>query len=160
MASEQKQSEVVEMLAEHELAMGRLYGRYGKKFHELKNFWLKLFAEEIEHAKYLRLLNQKIQEGVVFVKANRFNESAIKTSLGYITRLSGEVEEASTNLLKALSLAVDIESALLENNYFEVFEEDCPDIRRTLLFLAEATKDHLDRVKKALEKVKQSNCRP
>jgi len=159
MASEQKQSKVVEMMATYEEAIGQLYDRYGEKFHKFRDFWLQLSAEEAEHAKCLRLLNQKVQEGIVHIKPNRFNESAIKTSLSYVKRLSLEVEDASTNLLKAISLAVYIEKTLLENKGFEVFEKDCPEMKQTLLLLAEATKEHLDRVEEALGEMKSSTAK-
>ena len=111
-----------------------------------------LSGEEAEHAKCLGLLKQKVEEGVVHIKANRFNETAIQTSVDYVRRLLDEVDEPETDLIKALSLAEYIEESLLENKYFEIFEDDGVEIHRTLDLLSDATKGHLAKVRKELAK--------
>jgi hypothetical protein len=58
--------------------------------------------------------------------------------------------------IKAFSTALDIERALLENRYFEVFETDSAELRRTLTMLAQSTQNHLDRVHEAWRANKQA----
>lgn len=72
------QLKVIELLAEYEIMIGRLYKEYAQKFLDWKDFWSRLSAEERGHAKWIQKLRSKIKEGSVYFKEDRFNEEAIK----------------------------------------------------------------------------------
>lgn len=68
MGSEKKQIEIIELLAEHEKEISRLYQEYTRKFPEQKDFWSKIAREEIEHASWIFKLRSKIKKARCILK--------------------------------------------------------------------------------------------
>ena len=118
------QLKVIELLAEYETMIGRLYKEYAQKFLDWKDFWSKLSAEERGHANWILELCSKIKEGFVFFKEDRFTKEAIKTSLKSLNNQLSEAQMQDISLIKALSTARDIENGLIEKKFFEIFEGD------------------------------------
>lgn len=106
-------------------------------------------AEEIGHANWVQRLHSKIKEGSVYFKEDIFNKEAIKTSLRYLNNQLSKAQMQEMSLMKALSIARDFESSLIEKKFFEVFEGDSAELKQILLNLAAATKDHYDRIQRA-----------
>ena len=142
------QLRVIELLAEYEIMIGRLYKEYAQKFLDWKDFWSKLSAEERGHANWILKLCSKIKEGSVFFKEDRFNKKAIKTSLKYLNNQLSEAQMQDISLIKALSTARDIENGLIEKKFFEIFEGDPIELKHVLLNLAAATREHYNRIEK------------
>jgi len=140
--------EIIELLAEHEKEISRLYQEYARKFPEQKDFWSKIAHEEIEHARWIFKLRSKIKEGSLYFKEGRFNMEAIKISLGYLKSQIIEAQNNKISAKNALSVARDIENGLIEKKFFEVFEPDCREIKQVFLDLATATRDHSNRIEK------------
>jgi rubrerythrin len=144
----EKQSRTIEMLADHELAIGRLYRAYAEKFPYYKDFWLALSDEETQHANWINELQSKTKEGSIHFKPDRFQIPAIQHSLNYAQKMLAKVQESDLDLVSALSTASSIEDALIENRFFEIFEADSAQLKETLRRLAEATEDHRRRILK------------
>lgn len=149
------QLKVIELLAECEIMIGRLYKEYAQKFLDWKDFWSRLSAEEREHANWILKLRSKIKEGSVYFEDDRFNKEAIKTSLKYLNNKLSEAQMQNISLTKALSTARDIENGLIEKKFFEVFEGDPVKLKHVLLNLATSTKEHYNRIEKAWKEAKQ-----
>lgn len=149
------QLKVIELLAECEIMIGRLYKEYAQKFLDWKDFWSRLSAEEREHANWILKLSSKIKEGSVYFEDDRFNKEAIKTSLKYLNNKLSEAQMQNISLTKALSTARDIENGLIEKKFFEVFEGDPVKLKHVLLNLATSTKEHYNRIEKAWKEAKQ-----
>ena len=143
------QLKVIGLLAEYEIMIGRLYKEYAQKFLDWKDFWSRLSAEERGHANWILKLRSKTKEGSVYFKEDRFNKEAIKTSLKYLNNQLSEAQMQDISLIKALSIARDIESGLIEKKFFEVFEGDPIELKQVLLDLAAATWEHYNRIEKA-----------
>lgn len=139
---EENQIKTIEALANHEEAISQLYRKYGDKFPDYEQFWLGLAEEEVLHTKWIRELRDDIEEGTVFFNEGRFNIVAIQTSLKYIKKQIVDSENQEISLPFALFLALDIENALLERKYFEIFEGDSVGLKHVLQDLAEATELH------------------
>jgi hypothetical protein len=75
--------------------------------------------------------------------------AAINHSLHYIHRLTEGARHPGLTPVNALSAALDIEQALLENRYFEVFTSDSAGIQRLLQLLIQSTRAHIERVRAA-----------
>jgi len=142
------QLKVIKLLAEHEKAISQLYREYARKFPEQKDFWLKIAAEEIEHASWIFKLRSKENAGSLHFKEGRFKTGAIETSLEYVKSQIAEAKNSKISAKKALSIARDLESGLIEKKFFEVFEPDCREMKQVLLDLAIATREHYNRIKK------------
>lgn len=147
----ESQIKVIEMLARNEEAVSKLYKAYAEKFPNYESFWSRLAEEEIEHACWIRKLHSKIKEGSVYFNEGRFKIEAIQTSLDYLNDWLVKAQKEEISLINALSLAWDIENALMERKYFEIFEGDSVELKHVLTNLADSTKDHRDRVKRALD---------
>jgi rubrerythrin len=148
MGLEEKQIEIIELLAEHEKEISRLYQEYARKFPEQKDFWSKIAREEIEHASWIFKLRSKIKEGTLYFKEGRFKMEAIKTSLEYLKSQITEAQNNKISAKNALSVARDIENGVIEKKFFEVFEPDCREIKQVFLDLATATREHSNRIEK------------
>ena len=147
----ESQIKVIEMLARNEEAVSKLYKAYAEKFPAHKGFWSRLAEEEIGHAGWIRKLHSKVKEGSVYFNEGRFKIEAIQTSLDYLNDWLVKARKEEISLINALSLAWDIENALMERKYFEIFEGDSVELKHVLTDLADSTKNHRDRVKRALD---------
>ena len=150
----EKQTNTIEMLADHELAIGRLYKTYAEKFPYYKDFWLALSAEETQHANWINELQSKIEQGSIRFNPDRFQIPAIQHSLNYAQKMLARAQESDIDLISALSTASSIEDALIENRFFEIFEADSAQLKETLRRLAQATEDHRRRILKVKEENK------
>jgi len=153
---EDNQIKTIELLANHEEAISELYRKYSGKFPDYEQFWLGLAEEEVLHAKWIRELRDDIEEGTVFCNEGRFNIIGVQTSLNYIKKQIVDSENQEISLPFALFLALDIENALLERKYFEIFEGDSVGLKHVLQDLAESTEPHRDRIEKALKEEKHT----
>jgi c-di-GMP-related signal transduction protein len=123
-------------------------------FPDYKDFWSELSGDETSHAKCIRELTSKIEQGLVYFNEERFQPAAIARSLQYIEQMQERALQPDFSLINALSIASFIEDALIENEYFEVFEGDSAELQEVLHILASATNEHWDRVHKALAEMK------
>jgi rubrerythrin len=68
--------------------------------------------------------------------------------LEYIKNQITEAQNKKISAKNALSVARDLESGLIEKKFFEVFEPDCRELKQVLLDLADATREHYNRIEK------------
>ena len=139
--------QVLDLLEEHERIIGRLYAVYAERFPQERTFWQGLSREENKHAECIASLRPKIENDPNSLIVTRFPMAAIEHSIGYINKLIEQAQHPSLTRTKALSAAMDIETALLENKYFEVFASDSPPLRRVLELLDRGTHAHLQRIR-------------
>ncbi|MEN6424174.1 MAG: hypothetical protein ABFE13_02335 [Phycisphaerales bacterium] len=145
----------LDLLKQHERVIGKLYAAYADRFPEEREFWLGLSQEEDGHAGYIESLEQRIADDPAGLIVDRFPAAAIEHSIAYVNKLIDQADHPSLTRVKALSAAMDIERALLENKYFEVFASDSPSIRRTLEILNRGTQAHLRKIRQFWESAAQ-----
>jgi len=155
MANEQDEKLVIENLAKHEQAIGRLYDQYAKKFSASAEFWNKISQEEKQHAHWLRRLKTRIKDGSGHINKDRFRVDEVLASLAQIEKLIDQAADSGLTIDEALQQALTIEQSMIENKYFEVFAEDSPEIKQVLIFLADATRSHCSRISDALSNNQQ-----
>ena len=154
MDSKNNQMNVVDLLINNEVNVGKLYRAYAKRFREHCNFWADLASGEVEHAFWIRKLASKIADGTVFVNENRFNAAAIKTFSRYLESELTKANESGISLIAALTTALYIEESLIEQKYFEVFDGDSIEFKKTMIDLANGTKDHRSKIKELLNEAR------
>lgn len=137
---------IVSLLAEHEHAIGRLYRTYASRFPKQRRFWSKLADEEDEHARWLRRLLVRVEEGLGCVRTDRFNSSTVEASIECVAHMVKEAAKSEFSLADALATAMTIEGALLEAEYFEVFEGTAAEVVQVQYCLADAAEDHYRRI--------------
>lgn len=146
----------VQLLAEHELALKELYETYAALLPSWKDLWLRLAQDEQHHADWLDSLLAPggavdAPESCVWPR-----RTAIKASLKYVREQILRARQAQVTSLTALSVAKDLESALLEKEFFKVADEARPETRAVLNRLVAATEVHWRTVSEALDQAKRA----
>lgn len=144
-----QQQEILELMVKQEKTVGKLYHTYKNIFPEEK-IWTDLQKAEGVHASWLSKLakNKKI-----IFNQRRFSKETIEEMINYVDQKIKEAPEY--DILKALSIAHDIEESLLEKKYFEIFDTDSFELKKVFSDLARETKEHRDLIKKLLEDLKK-----
>ena len=155
MGKQKNEGAVLTMMAENEELVSDLYRRYSEKFTMHKDFWFGLAVEEINHSTWILDLNKKVLEGNVRFNESRFNTYAIKNFKDYMNEMIGIANTHEVTLESALGTALNIESALIERKFFEVFEADSEELKEVLNLLAVSTKRHADLVTELWNKTKK-----
>jgi len=142
--------DIVELLAEHECAISRLYRAYAARFPHHKDLWSKLAEEEDQHANWLRRLLVRVEEGLGCVRPDRFDRSSVEASISRVEQMILEAAKPEFSSTDALSTAMTLEETLLEAEYFEVFEGTAAEVVQVQYCLADATEDHRRRIQEIL----------
>lgn len=154
MALTPDQSKEIEALAMHEEAIGDLYTAYAERFPDDQEFWSILADEEYSHAEWVRSLADYAEDGAVEINKGRFKTKVVESSLKYVQDWTRQAKREEITPIYALSIANDIENALIDKSFFEVFETDSEEMAAILTALLEASRDHRDRVSEMLEEAR------
>lgn len=154
MALSSEQIEEVEAIAGHERAIGDLYAAYALRFPEHGEFWKRLSAEEYAHAEWARKISAHVEEGTIEIVPGRFRNKAIESSVKYLHEWTDEAKNREIKLIYALSVANDIESALIDRKFYEIYETDSDDMIAILQNLIESSRAHREKVVDLLNKVR------
>ena len=149
--------EILELLAENEEHIARLYRLYSEKLPKFKDFWSQLADEEIEHASWIRDFASGVKEDTLQINEKRFPRSALQTYKEY---LDGSIEKATrkgVDTMSAFTTALYIEESLIELKFFEVIDSGSEDFDKVLLRLKKATAEHNNRIKEYWVKIKDAN---
>ena len=138
---------ILDAMKEHEQALARLYELYAAKFLEYKGFWTELSNEEVHHAKWLDKLQTDIEGSSEDFIVERFPLGAIQRSTEFVKNQAIEADQLGFVFINALSTALRLEEALMENKYFEVIETDSAKTKHTLAMLAQSTREHYQRIR-------------
>jgi hypothetical protein len=144
--------ELLEAMKEHELALARLYGLYAEKYPDYEDFWTSLSLEENQHAAWLDQLWSEIENGSEDIIVERFPIGAVQRSTEYVKKLEDTAYQPDFVLVNALSTALRLEEALMENKFFEVCEGDSAKTKLTLSLLAQSTLEHCLKVRELWQK--------
>ena len=150
----QPSNEMIELTAQNEETISRLYTEYARKLPIYAAMWNKLADEEKDHAHWLRRLEVRIKDGSGHINENCFDVDFIRGSLDSLNKLITETINSDIDIMTALKTALRIEESVLEKRYFEVFESDSAEISQVKLYLEQATQDHAERLKKTLAEIK------
>lgn len=140
MKATESETGVLDLLAQCERVVGRLYRVYSEMFLEHQGFWLGLSAEEMMHAARIEELAGTMDPADLSL--SRFNPQAVSASLEYLAARVREAEAQDLDLVAALSVALEIERAMLEHKWFEVLKTNSVEAKQTLAGLAADTRRH------------------
>lgn len=152
MESKNYQIEVFNLLEKQETRVSELYAVFAEMFPEYHQFWSSLSKEEEEHARWIRRLAEEARSGKVSFSKERFSLEAIAASLKGLEGDIAKVKRSSISLTSALQMSYYYELALIEREFFEIFESDCAEMKRALTDLSRETQRHQQTVKKMLDK--------
>ena len=147
---------IIAAMIRHELALAELYRAFGEQLAPMKDFWSRLAHEETRHAGTLQGLAKKTGTKPLYLNERKFNAAAIDTSLSFLKKKTGKVNDEGTTVLKALGLALDQGQSMLENRYYEVFETDSTEIKKVFSMLRGETARHAEEIRERLNGMKNN----
>jgi len=145
---------VVAALAKNEMAIGLLYREFAKRMPEEKDFWNHIAEEENGHANKINILNDSIHAGDLGFKEGRFNINDVEKISRFIKEETLRVEKGLLSKKKMYQVAEEIETGLLENKFFEVFDTDNEGSKKILNEIRLETIEHFKSVRKHLSEIK------
>jgi len=136
------QGQIIGQLASCEIAIGKLYGRYGEKFPNMREFWLSLADQEKAHASLLLGLQAALPQTQLLFNLDRFTTFRIAATLRYIEGRMSCAESRNVPLPEALSVAVNLENTLIEAHFYDIVKCDAPEFKYVASRLAADTQRH------------------
>lgn len=136
------QTEILRLMRAYESLIGELYVVYGKKFPEQIDFWKKISKEEDLHAYWIETLTNQIGGSKVYFNEGRFSIAPLKECIDEIGIMIATANKEEISLLEAISCSVSIENGMIEKSFFETFESDSAEIKKTFSMLKMATMQH------------------
>ena len=146
----ERETDVLDLLAAHELAIKRLYEARARCFPEQAELWSGIAAEEQRHADWLAALRSETSPAGRSWLTGRFKPQAIRLSTTYVEERADAASKSRLDLRTALSVSRDIEDALLERLFSGVDAPAPPETRTVLQDLAAETDRHRQAFAEAL----------
>lgn len=141
--------DIVQLLAEHELVLKRLYGVFAELFPQHAVLWESIAAQEQDHADaLLHMRSEHPDESVAAFE--RFKPQAVLSSIAFVEDKVAEARAGKMDAQAALALGRELESALLEDAFFKVRESAPAALAPTFSLLAAQTRQHRDLLSDAL----------
>jgi rubrerythrin len=144
---EEYQEKLLYLMKRYEILLGELYSEYAEKFPEYADFWNTISKEEGTHAYWIETLAGQIGSYKIFFNETRFNIAPLNICIDEVVKVIDDAKKEPISILEAMATSINIENGMIERNFFEVFESDSPEIKKTFNMLREATLGHEQRVK-------------
>ena len=145
---QEHEKNIIGALAKHEEIISRLYGAYGEKFPDQRDFWIETSKEETEHARLIRELGVNIKNGTVNYIQDKIKILVIQRSIEYINEQLEKARTKEISLINALSIALTIEKSIIDNKFFEAFRGRSVQAKNILKKLQEDVQKHADKIEK------------
>jgi len=152
---EQEQYDVLKKLMDNEMAIAGIYQIYAQRDQKNQKFWADIAKEEIQHARVIEKLSKKKDLYISKMK-DRFTPEVFNISFRYLEEKRKQAEEEILSFKETLSIALDIETGMLERGAFNIFEGDSLEFKRMLEVLNDATQNHCNKIRKLLARKKWS----
>lgn len=140
------QTDIIMRLAACEEAIAALYAFFGHHIPSEKHFWIRLAKEEQSHAIYLKTLLNLMESVHFFKNIGRFDVAAIQTLIDTTTTFISKFPGKNITAQEATSLALRIESSLLESDFYAIVKTDAPGYQTIAKALATATRHHIETI--------------
>ena len=115
-------NDLLVFLRGNEMAISRLYYQYAESFPEDAGFWKEMGDQEIAHGEDIDQLRDLAAQGKLFFGKSTLRAQAVQTNIHYVNTLIEECRRGRMAKKKAYALALDLENALLERKFFDVFD--------------------------------------
>jgi hypothetical protein len=137
------QKKIIELFLEQELLMAELYELFSKMYPFHHEFWASMVAEEREHASWVRHFLDSTLNGKINFYEGKTRSNAISSCISYIREIIAGFEKNPFTIVRAASISLDMERALMERNVFKHFEGDSQEAVQLLDILSEAQDAHV-----------------
>jgi len=142
--------QAIEGLVQIEETLFEIYRTFAERFPAHRDMWSRMAEEEKGHAKWIRDLYGKVEQGSVRLGEDPFRVEGIQTFLDYANERLEEAQTAKLPFLHALDMALDLESGFLEREFFKIFEADSEALKQAFEDMQQQIRDHTERIRKVL----------
>jgi rubrerythrin len=150
MSREKTTDQAIEGLVQIEETLSKIYQLFAERFPAHRDMWSRMAEEEKGHAKWIRDLYVKVEQGSVRLGEDHFRAEGIQVFLDYANERLEEARAAKLPFLHALDMALDLESGLLEREFYKIFEVDSEASEQAFEDMQQQIRDHTARIRKAL----------
>jgi rubrerythrin len=154
----QKEQNSIDMLSRHETAIKQLYELFADVFPEHRAFWQGMAEEEQKHSDSLQGISSKESLKKWFMNDSQFQQLVIIGSTEYIEQQIEKVKKAKIGLMQALSVASDIEEALIEKQFIRLNISGPEEIRNVMKGLVADTQRHRKMIAEKVNFLKRENA--
>jgi rubrerythrin len=144
--------QAIEGLVQIEETLFGIYRLFAERFPAHRDMWSRMAEEEKGHAKWIRDLYGKVEQGSVRLGEDPFRVEGIQTFLDFANERLEEAQKSKLPFLHALDMALDLESGLLEREFFRIFEADSEAQKQAFEDMQQQIRDHTERIRKVLAK--------
>ena len=150
MDNRENSNKILDAMIQNEERMGSLYRLGAERFPSHRDLWSSLAEEERQHADWIRKLRERLSDGSSRFDVSAFDPALMDQSLQKTAALAKLLENTTIRVEDVLAAAKDLEESLLESKYFEIFTNDTAEIKQVKYCLAEATREHFERLADAV----------
>ena len=148
--NEMSQNSIIDMLVLHEELLARLYAICRAQYPDGADFWHALVVEEKAHAQVLRELEIILKTEQVLLNPRKFNNAGVQTSLEHVNKIIADIQTGNITHRRAVALALDTERAIIECEFFRLFDTDSAAMKREFEELRKHTAQHIERIVRKL----------
>ena len=146
MADRTSRFKAIRLLTEVEQTISDLYKRYSELFPEHRDFWADLSHEETNHALIVRELGASVADERALYDPDKIPLQEIEDTLAGIKSVLAEAGEGGVSMKEALTIAKNIEHALIEKSFYDVFKPRQKNMQEFIDGIRDATMEHRTRV--------------
>jgi len=147
--------DLIDLLAKHELALGRLYETFAAVFPRHATFWRTLAQEEQNHADQVEELRRDGAVNRWLMHGTNVKPGGVSASIGYIESTITRGRAGAMGLIQALVIARDLETSLIEGQFSKMTPSPSPAVGAVIAELAAGTERHRAMVIELLETEKR-----
>jgi rubrerythrin len=140
--------ELINLLINHEEKLRELYLAYGERFSDHREAWEEIAQDEQNHAKWIRALANKFEDKEFGLSERKLNPIGVKTSIEYLETEIARARDGNVSMLNAVSIGLQLENAIIEKGFFEIFDLDSGKFKKIRDALERETQEHKDRLAK------------
>ena len=149
------EKDALQMLIKHELAIADLYAAYAERYPDHRDYRLLLSSEEKDHADAIRNVLEVADQNQSGLKTSGFKPAAVNTSIAYLEDLTKAAQTTPVPIGDALSSALDLEKAMIERKFFDIFDTPSPVAQETLMILTQGTEKHVATIEHEWQKYRK-----
>ena len=142
--------QAIEGLVSIEETLSKIYRLLAERFPADRELWSRMAQEETTHAKWVRDLSSRVEDGSLSLDEDRFGVEGIQLFLEYAEEKFQEAKAEKLPFLHALDMALDLESSLLERKLYQVFKADSESMEQALEDMEQQIHEHAERIGEAL----------
>lgn len=141
---------LIDLFEDNELKISVLYNLYAKSIPAHKDFWKKISAEEVIHAREIAKNFSREKE---CFKENKFSRGVVSYVNGYVEEKIEEAKKKKLTHSQAINNALRIEQSMLEKKCFDMFMPTNITVKQVMARLNKDTKRHAEQLRKELKKL-------